>query len=603
MDRKLQRLGSFLGNSNCIVLIGFAFVFFPMKLTAAPTQVTLIGEIEAISIVDKNDVWSRGAVSIGGVNVVIPRNLLIQLPARRHTLQELFLNAPSACKALGQTGLARADSCFWVNRGATATVRANRLDSGEVIAGEILITKATETLMGIVTYINYEHGYFRVNGQPNDAGSGIMVRINDKSARHTLQVGPGCEDPTVNTANCSPDIRFSVDPDNYQAAFVTGVPFCIPSTVIGGKRSKGANTSNGSGDPFCPLENRTKDPVVEPIPDATAHLFSPLVLGESLMALGNFEIVGGVKFFAASKLQLHARVMTKDGNPDYLSIDLAEWDAPGFSAQRARFRLIGYTSTADSQLDAYALYYDPQENKPFEFILASTAGNPFTVNRGIPPFGSSIFKVNYDVDFVKGPLPRTSPCFNLANAGFDATRGGCVSGFTVDLATNFRLLSPIAREVLVRTRNKTYNSPKSSIDISGNVAPNGLYVVPVDVAYPTPAEFNVTGLSQPFLFTGEPWLLDRRLGPNGCRSKCESAPQPLAPWPWDGGLDPRTQSAGGIGVPASEANRILTYLTKDAAGVYGFNGGQLSLPKAPSLAQPVVATVLAPARQCVEIKN
>ena len=43
--------------------------------------------------------------------MVIPRNLLIDLPANRLTLQQLFAQAPPACLANGETGLAKADRC------------------------------------------------------------------------------------------------------------------------------------------------------------------------------------------------------------------------------------------------------------------------------------------------------------------------------------------------------------------------------------------------------------------------------------------------------------------------------------------------------------
>ena len=573
------------------------FIFAASVIVSSPgfsasTQVTLIGEIQSITVLNKADVWSKGVISVSGINVNIPRNLLIQLPFKRQTLQELYTQAPLACKPTGQTGLARSDSCFSGNRGAIATIRANRQSTGEVIAGEVLINKAPES------YIDYSEGYFRLNGVPKDANTGVMVRINDPLARHTIQKGSGCSTESGAAPNCSPDLRFAIDSDNYSAAFVTGVPLCIPSTQTGGARKVGADPTSGAGDPFCPLTNRTLDPVIIPIPDETASLFVPIVLGESMLALGNFEVVNGIRFFSANNLQLHARIMTKLGNPDYLAFGSPEWDAAGFTAQRARFRIIGYTSLSDSQLDIFGLHVDPIENKNHEVLLGSTVGNPLTVNRGLPPFGGSIFKIVYDVDFVKGPVPRGSPCIILDNAGFQPSSGGCKGGPTVDIASNFAILSPMSREVIARSRNKSLNNPASSIDISGNKAPNGEFRTPVAIDYPTPAEFNVGALESPFLFTGQPWLLDRRLGPDGCKGRCESTPQPLDPWPWDGGLDPRMQNPTAVGVPSSVANRILSFVTKAVDGTFGFNGGLLGLPKAQSPVVPLQPTPVAPIRQC-----
>jgi len=569
-----------------------------LPLEAAVTQVTLVGEIQSISVASSGDVWSKGVIAVGGMNVIIPRNLIIQLPVSRYTLQELFTQAPESCRAAGQTGLARSDSCFNGYRGAIATILANRQDTGEVIAGEVKIEKAAESLIGVVTYINYSEGYFRLNGLSNDPKTGVMVRLNDPIARHTVQTGLGCGNAAASGSNCSPDIRFGVDNDNYTAAFATGVPLCLPSAQIGEKRTVGANPVDGAGDPFCPLVNRTQDPVINPIPDATAFLFVPLVLGDSMAALGSFEIVNGVKFFSAHTLQLHTRVMTKPGNPDYMTLAESELDVAGFTNQRARLLVIGFTSLTDSQLDIYGLHIDPLTNQPHEVILASTVGNPLTVNRGLPPFGGSIFKINYDVDFVVGPNAKRSPCIILANAGFLPGDGGCSGGSTVDIGNNFAVLSPISREIIGRTRNKLINKIGSSTDISGNSAPNGQYQAPVGVSHAEPIEFNLGGLQTPLIFTGEPWLLDRRLGPDGCRGTCESTPQPLDPWPWDGGLDPRTQNPPAVGVPTSVADRILSYVTKAADGTFGFNGGLLSLPKAQSPVVPLQPTPVAAVKQC-----
>ena len=55
--------------------------------------------------------WSGGRIVLRRDNVVIPRNLLIDLPANRLTLQQLFAQAPPACLANGEPGLAKADRC------------------------------------------------------------------------------------------------------------------------------------------------------------------------------------------------------------------------------------------------------------------------------------------------------------------------------------------------------------------------------------------------------------------------------------------------------------------------------------------------------------
>ena len=198
---------------------------------AAPTLVSgglgSLGEIERITLDNPADVYSGGRMVVGGVEMIIPKNLLIDLPANRLSLQQIFDQAPAACKALGESGLAKADRCNASGTGGIATLHAVRTNAGNVIIGDLFIQKAAELVVGVVTYINYDQGYYRVNGLPNDPNTGAMVRLNDPTSRHTIQSGAGC----AGGPNCSPDPRFTLDPDNYTNTFATGYPVCIPSTV------------------------------------------------------------------------------------------------------------------------------------------------------------------------------------------------------------------------------------------------------------------------------------------------------------------------------------------------------------------------------------
>src|ERR1044071_9564313 len=173
-----------------------------------PSNVSIKGEIERITVTNPSDVWSGGTIVVGGQNVIIPRNLLIDLPANRVTLQQLFTQAPAGCIVNAQTGQAKADSCNTTGAGAFATIAANRTAGGNVIAGDVFIEKGVEVVKGVITFIDYTNGYFRLNGTPTtsqtDPGNGIMVRLNDPTGRHTVQKGPGCGAGP----NCSPDPRF-----------------------------------------------------------------------------------------------------------------------------------------------------------------------------------------------------------------------------------------------------------------------------------------------------------------------------------------------------------------------------------------------------------
>lgn len=505
---------------------------------SAATQAPIIGQITAITIADPSNQWSGGTITVGGKNVIIPRNLLIDLPANRLTLKQLFDDAPPECALNGETGLASNDLCT-CGKGAYATILANRTDAGDIIAGEVSIAKGTDTITGVVTYIDHTNGYFRVNGKLGDPTRGAMLRINDPDGVHTIQRGPGCRPGSL--TNCSADVRFTNDPENYTNTFATGYPLCIPSTQTLPPGRPTAGAADGTNDPFCPHTNRAANPV------ADSSRFAPLQLGDHLTAEGNYETVAGVYFFSAHTMNVHAALTTAPGQPDYMIFDEVEWDIAGFQNERVRMLMIGFTTLGDSELDVFALHH-AKNNVEQRFPIASTFNNPDTVRQGIPPNDAGIFKIRYDVDFAAGVKAGLSPCENLSNAGLP----GCPGGNTTDIAQNFSILSPVAREIIAVTRNKRDNAIGPSHDIKGADAPNGQYLTPVGMGHPEFVEIDLARIQTPLIFEGEPWLLDRRVGPGGCEGACEATTQALDPFPFSG-LDPRTQAA----VPVAARDRIF----------------------------------------------
>lgn len=557
----------------------------------AATQAPIVGEIMSISVDNPADVYSRGIITIGGQNVIIPANMVIDLPANRLTLQQFFTQAPPDCLLTGETGLAKADVCNTSMTGAIATILANRTNAGNVIAGEVMIEKATESVLGTVTYIDYTDGYLRVNGTPGDATTGTMIRINDPQGRFTVQQGLGVA--AGNTSNGSADPRYGVDPDNYTATFSTGYPACIPSTVTGiDNRTVGADPITGAGDPFCPDTNRTANNI-----PADAFRFAPIQLNDHIAAEGNFEIINGVQFLSAHTLVVHQAILTVDGQPDYLIFDEVEWDVAGFNNERVRTLFIGFSSRGDTLVDIFALHIDPETGQETEHVIASTigcdaiGGAGSCTAQGIGATAPGIFKVRYDVDFlVAQNKPELLPCSvlgasNLAQIGHT---NPC-SGNT--LAQNFKVLSPISRDLIGRSRNKVIGNNggpfPDGFDIRGNAAPNGEYLNPVGIGHPEFVEVNLNAIQTPFIFAGQPWNLDRRLGPGGSEGANPGSAQPLDPFPYSG-LDPRTQAGTSLNVlfGTTIANRIFAFVTNPGAND-GVLGGTLAWPPADPPAEAI----------------
>jgi len=505
-------------------------------------QSMIVGVVRHIHVDDPandNDIYPAGTITVGAHTVIVPRNLLVDLPANRMTLWQ-FVNQASVPGKLAEGN-------------TMATILANRQPDGRIIAGDVFIAKGLapapaapppigETLTGIVSFINFTDGYFRLEGTTGQDSGGTVVRINDPTGRHTIQQGLGCV--PNNTTNCSADDRFGVDPVNYTATFATGYPVCIPSTVVGGGRTIASNAT-GVGDPFCPATNRG----VSPVADSTR--FAPIQVGDHLTAIGNFDRVAGVTFFSAYNIEVSAKLITKqDANsPDYMIFKEVEWDTPGFVFSRIRMFAIGGMTNPDRNLDIFSLHTG-QDNKVHEFPLATTVNNPDAL-LGVPD--GQIFRVRYDIDFLRPPAPRLSRsmCVDLTQAGFNV----CPQGGTLE--EEVRIASPISREIIGRTRHKAQLNPGVvTRDIRGQVAPNGEYLTPVGINYPEMAEVDLGALNNPFNFEGVPWLLDRRVGPGGCNGNCEQQQQPLCPFPLSG-LDPRNQSA--VALPASVLNKPISF--------------------------------------------
>ncbi|QPK63618.1 thrombospondin type 3 repeat-containing protein [Methylomonas sp. LL1] len=567
------------------------------------TNALIVGDIERLTLDDPNDHWSGGLLIVGGQSIILPRNLLIDLPANRLTLQQIFEQAPANCKAASESGLAKADGCSGGNRGF-ATIHANRTNAGNLIAGDVFLEKGTGTTSGVVSYIDHSDGYLRINGLPNDPKTGVMLRLNDPDGRHSIQQGLGCK---AGAPNCSADPRFSLDSDNYVVVFSTGMPACIPSTkarsfadVLDLNRNgittetlTAQSLKDGTGDLLCPETNRSINGG-QPVDDS--RRFAPIRVGDHLNASGNFESVNGVQFLSVYKLTLSKALGTKNDptQPDYVFLSEVGIDAMGFQNQRARALFIGFSTLSPGDVDYWSVHYDPGNNEPHKFPLASVRGCDLLNGQGMCTRqgiglgingGGDIIKIKYDVDFLFPSALTLSPCAQLTAGGY------AVCPFGGRQAEEFAILSPIPREIFARTGHGMKYPELITLDIAGNQTSNGQYLFPLGlglggITAPEFVEINLDKVGTPFIFAGLPWTLDRRLSPGGCidsnndgNPDCESSPQPLDPYPFSG-LDPRTQAnIPGSFYPANNfynasplsnvQNRVLSYVDPAVAK---FNG-------------------------------
>ncbi len=515
----------------------------------ADTRVPVTAEIEYLKLdTGCTDAWCGGTIKVAGETLVIPRNLQIDLPANRLTLKQLVDQAPTTCRTRGETGLARQDTCLAGGKGATAVIHANRSDCGTAIVGDLFVQLGPESMTGAVSFINHAEGYFRLNGQVGSDTTGTLVRINDPTGRYTIQKGKGC----AGGPNCSPDPRFTADPDNYTVSFLSGYPMCIASMVTTGSRPRGSD-ANGNGDAFCPTTNRVGSVASD------SRRFAPLKVGDNVSATGSFVYVAKTRFLTAHTVTVNRGITTKNlpDQPDYIALTAADWGLPRFSTAAVEVSFGGRTTLPESQLDIFALRVDPTDNSNHQEALASTVGNPHTTELGIGGPGG-IWSIGYALDFAFGaPVdPLTSPCAHLRNAGFNV----CPMNGT--MKEEFSFVSPPPREILAVSRHRL-NVGVVALDINANAAPSGRYTMPLGLGLggltlPDPTAFDFDEAAEAFVFDGLPWSHDRRLSPGGCLdSGCEQGAQALTPYPISG-LDPRGSD---LLIPTPDPSRVLAYFT------------------------------------------
>jgi hypothetical protein len=518
------------------------------------TGAMFVAGVESATVDDPSDKWSKGWINLeGGHPIRVPGNMIIDLPANRLTLQQFCANEPDP-----------AVPCMEAH---VVTILANRMSpnppatpigappcpqffgtdgapfsGGLIIAGDIWIHKDDQEHQGIVTSIDRTEGSFMLDGS-------LKVRINDPEAVHSLQTGAECtptdsttvdpaSDPVgavlVSKDNCSPDPRYTNDPTNYTFAGTTGFPFCI----------------NGDN---CDLQNRPTGPAIGSntsgeIPDALK--FAALRVGDHVSTTGATETINGITFQSAHTIVASVAISTAPNTADYITVAEAEMDVPTFANQRLKALNIGFT-TGNEDTSLYRALYngasDAPQNELLQFIggtqscealrFAGTCrGNALLNAAGL----GQVIKIRYDWDFIVGAskeylnpaamvrhagdpshiLNYTEQRDALGNIIFDDSGSPILLGSGSNPEDSFNVFSPIGRDVIYTTDawDRCVAGPGPCFDVfdaNGKPAQWGFYLSPNGIGHPEWDEIDLAAAMTPFVFEGEPWNLDRRLGPDG----------------------------------------------------------------------------------------
>jgi len=487
-----------------------AVLLFGADANAKITGAAFTGRIVSVTLADPADQWSAATLHLKGQQdgILIPANLVMDLPANRLSIQQFCSAEPSGI--LADCGIDH-----------IAIILANKQDDGTVIAGDVFIHKDDQDHQGLVTAINTTDGSFTINNS-------LMVRFNDPEGVHSDQKGAGCVSGNEGFAsgNCSPDPRYTNDPTNYTFTGTDGFPFCI----------NGSNCTANSG--------RTGGASADAVDGGR---FEPLMVGDWISVSGAVETIGATTFLSAHTMLVGVAIATLPGQPNYVTVEEVGTDVPTWANARLRSLDIGVVSSQD-HVEMYRVVVnggqacEVQQQTGSTLACDTLGGAGSCTAQNLNPGGSTaqVVKQVYDWDFIAGAnKPARNPAAVLAAAG-DRDRL-LVTGDS-DANNSQRVFSPMTRDIVYASN--TFVSCQadptctlSATDANGRDTQWGFYLSPNDIGHPEWSEIDLTVFDTPFVFEGLPWNMDRRLGPSGGAERISTDPlgtYHLSPFPTSG---------------------------------------------------------------------
>ncbi|KAF7335652.1 hypothetical protein MVEN_02220200 [Mycena venus] len=290
-----------------------------------PSPFNLIGTISAMTCNETDGPLAGGSITVDGMVITVPKNLLVTLPSISVAWPELFDGETPSLPLLG--------SVSW-----EATVFGN-IVQGQPIAGIIyIVQESTQLLQGFITQIDYTTGHFFINGE-------IEAVLNDPLG----QYGPVYTDYPL----------WTVDAQNPSITASTGFPLCIP---------------RNSTDADCPLTNRPVDgdgfylttlqvtfgnpaTLAPGAPDP--RLMVPLVVGDYITFSGT-KVPGGL--LAIYSLSANLGIYTAPGTqPAYISPATATYaiQVADATLEAGETRATAFVTDPTIPVEWYAIDVDP----------------------------------------------------------------------------------------------------------------------------------------------------------------------------------------------------------------------------------------------------
>ncbi len=279
-------------------------------------QFALVGFIESFTVDDQTNQLSGGKIKVHGVEVIMPSNLIIQMPARYLTAQDIVALNPVSPGV--NSGLALNDTPPPF-ASYEATVVGN-IVGDKYIAGLVWITQ--HSLASGAGYIKEitPAGEILVVANPDSVDPAqpvTRIRINDPNGVYAPP------DPLA-------DERFKVDEDNPTIHAGTGYPMCVahagaPGECPDANRPVGADgkplttfVMGSSGLPGSPLGAIP----IPPCPGCDPTKQAPLKAGDYIIYAGTLAKDGTDIYISAHTIDANVGIYTAPGvDPAYVFIE------------------------------------------------------------------------------------------------------------------------------------------------------------------------------------------------------------------------------------------------------------------------------------------
>jgi hypothetical protein len=398
-----------------------AWVLLPMLLAHAAhgqTSInnpgfTLVGFIEDLQIQNPANTLSSGTMTVNGINVTLPANLLITMPGQYLTLHDIFQGkTPTSTVAVSKSvsGLALKDAPPNTPRLPVEATIIGNVDgnTGNYIASVVRLAQlGLQVGAGVIDSINYAQGALFIRSSAG--GTLTKVIFNDPKGVYGLKNSQKAF-PGYAAGTHPMDERFSSDPDNQPFRAETGYPLCIPKSAAGDIDCPTTNRMNGA----TILSRFTcgpapADPTSPTLPGCVPSKKAPLMVGDYISYSGMLTEESTSTFFiAAHGLAAMLGIYTSPGAPEaWVTIEEVLFGTSGYQdltipqEETPRIKFVGFTTDPSRDVTLSAIDYNPVTGAKTERLIVTvtpqTLGQIGRLRSELRPPKTSVAVVPRDV--------------------------------------------------------------------------------------------------------------------------------------------------------------------------------------------------------------